>query len=1091
MWNCLRGAPKEVVAKGEGDFPQNPIRRKFMFMQSKTPALNDAVAKFDADDIGRRLRADVVAINPKELRRFEAMAAAQLDLNYKALGTLRIPTEAGKLRMNMQDIRRYASGVINNTVRLKEIERLKKLMGDSRILMAQHGIKGDSYREVMADIIHYGAILQRSDKMTSDIARTAALIDYNKFKAGLIQRGVTDETLNKLVDIAQQYAGIKEEVELLASNMGVGIAAPDALEAFPRILTPEMVQRIASSELDETLFEQVIQGHIPYSELLRNANLQRYLPAKTGEVMAARLNSYWQKAGLSMTTSADELNELFEQPLEFRKWLKQHVSPTTLDNLVEEGLFTTIPLSSTEFLDYMRDLYRLPGTASIDKVLELDPLKALDDYTQRLARSAANSSLFNYVRTDGVKDGWAITKDMMKDIAEGRLNMSGVNVSDFVKLSDINWRQLGIDPQQIKVGDFYMHKDAAGLFKSILFVSANPYMMSNLSGAMMRVSSYLRLSVLGGQLWKFANRVTLGNIFQLLHATNLNPWSTVVWTRNFVDVSKALSGKGLEAFDNTKPFIEIGGKTYTRRQAAEQLMNYRSSDALPLTPGEIVKGSYSAGKTTAENAKEFALRLLSPVTGIHRAAQFAQFATKPGKMEPVKFAANFGKYYWRHGIIDGLETLMAPFGGFANMTDVVTRLAMMDMWRGNKTFNSFQEVATLTDEYIPSPDGSGAFTKTYGNLVQPFARFAMWNLPAAIRHATSNPHEFVSYHKILQFMNRSTGSACSTNEAEVKDYQLDGYPLLLGCDGENKVMVNLANWESSTDAVSYIEESAESLAGLFGAYLPSETSKEKRDKLLKGGGLRSAVRSQLGRSYYAGIAEYLLGEDLETGFELDDNKTVTWNGITMTPRLRALVSSAAPILDTLNRENPFGVFGRAEVTDAGGNVIRPEQLGLFGSRRSDKDTKFDDVVAQNKMLTVLRNFAGLNLQVANTALSLQYNDRDMSRSIQEGKKMISTMRNSFVDDYKKMSPGERENRSAKIEELAESVALMEFDYARLQAYMVDKNVLPSEALNKLKEINREDNSMEMLKDGVPYPDLKVQARILEDYYNAIKEVEGE
>jgi hypothetical protein len=1063
-----------------------------MFMQSKTPALNDAVAKFDEADVGRRLRADTVAINPKELRRMEAWSSAQLDLNYKALGTLRIPTEAGKLRMNMQDVRRYASGVINNTVRLKEIERLKKLMGSSRSIMSQHGIKGDAYREVMADIIHYGAILQRSDKMSSDVARTAALIDYNKFKSGLLQRGIDDDSINKLIAIAQDYAGIKEEVELLAANMGVGLGVEDALEAFPRILTPEMVQRIASSELDETLFEQVIQGHIPYSELLRNNNLQRYLPAKTTEVMAARLNEYWKRADVVKTTTADELNDLIENPLEFRKWLKQNVTPQTLDKLVEEGLFTTIPMSSTEFFDYMRDLYRLPGTSKVSNVLELDPLKALDDYTQRLARSAANSELFNYVRRDGVKDGWAITKEMMQDIAEGRLNMSGVDVKDFVKLSDINWRQLGIDPQQIKVGDFYMHKDAAGLFKSILFVSANPYMMSNVSGAIMRVSSYLRLSVLGGQLWKFANRVTLGNIFQLLHASNLNPWSTVVWTRNFVDVSKALSGKGLEAFDNTKPFIEVGGKSYTRRQAAEQLMNYRSSDALPLTPGEIVKGSYSAGKTTLENAQDFALRLLSPVIGIHKAAQFAQFASKPGTMEPVKFMKNFGRYYWRHGIIDGLETLMAPFGGFANMTDVVTRLSMMDMWRGNKKFDTFQELATLTDEYIPSPDGSGAFTKTYGNLVQPFARFAMWNLPAALRHATSNPQEFVAYHKILQFLNRSTSSVCGTNESEVKDYQLDGYPLLLGCDGDgNRVMVNLANWESSTDAVSYLESSAESLAGFFGAYLPSETSKEKRDKLLNGGGVRKAVRSQLGRSYYAGIAEYLLGEDLETGFELDDNKTVTWNGIPMTPRYRALAASAFPILDALNRENPFGIFGRAELSDAGGNIIRPEQLGIGGTRRTDKDTKFDDVVASNKTLKVLRNFLGLNLQVANTALSLQYNDRDMTRSIQEGKKMIATMRNSFVDDYKKMSPQERDKRSAKIEQLAESVALIEFDYARLQAYMVDKNVLPGEALTKLKEINRQDNSMEMLKDGVPYPDLKVQARILEDYYNAIKEPSNE
>lgn len=1087
MWNCNLGAPKSVVSKGGDDLPQNPVRRKFMWMQTKTPALNDAVAKFDADDIGRRLRADVVAINPRELNRFEAMASAQLDLNYKALGTLRIPTEAGKLRMNMQDIRRYASGIINNTVRLKEIERLKKLMGESRNIMSNLGIRGEAYREVMADIIHYGAILQRSEKMTSDISRTAALIDYNKFKAGLLQRGMDDDSLNRLVSIAQEYAGVKEEVEVLAKQMGVDLAAEDALEAFPRVLTPEMVQRIASSELDETLFEQVIQGHIPYSELLRNSNLQRYLPAKAPDVMSARLNQYWERGGLNKTVTSDELKEMFEQPLEFRKWLKQNVTPETLDKLVEEGLFTTIPLSSTEFLDYMRDLYRLPGTAKISNILELDPLKALDDYTQRLARSAANSELFNYVRTDGVKDGWAITKDMMKDIAEGRLNIKDLNVKDFVKLSDINWRQLGIDPMQVKVGDFYMHKDAAGLFKSILFVSANPYMMSNLSGAIMKVSSYLRLSVLGGQLWKFTNRVTLGNIFQLLHATNLNPWSVAVWTRNFVDVSKALGGKGLNAFDDTKPFIEVGGRSFTRRQAAEQLMNYRSSDALPLTPGEIVKGSSSAGKTTLENAKDFALRLMSPVTGIHKAAQFAQFASKPGKTEPIKFAANFGKYYWRHGVIESLETLMAPFGGFANMVDVVTRLAMMDMWRGNKKFDTFQELAQLTDEYIPSPDGSGAFTKTYGNLVQPFARFAMWNLPAAIRHATSNPHEFMSYHKILQFLNRSTSSVCPTTEAEVKDYQLDGYPLLLGCDGENKVMVNIANWESSADAVSYVEETAESLAGIFGAYMPSETSAEKRDKLLNKGGLTSAVRTQLGRSYYGGVAEFLLGEDLENGIEFDDNKQVTWNGISMTPRLRALISSAVPLLDAVNRENPFGIFGRAEVSDAGGNVIRPEQLGLFGSRRTDKDTKFDDTVAQNKMLSVLRNFAGLNLQVANTALSLQYNDRDMSRSIEEGKKTISTLRNSFVDDYKKMSPSERDKRSAKIEELAESVALMEFDYARLQAYMVDKNVLPGNALTKLKEINRTENSMEMLKDGVPYPELKVQARILEEYYNAIKE----
>jgi hypothetical protein len=164
---------------------------------------------------------------------------------------------------------------------------------------------------------------------------------------------------------------------------------------------------------------------------------------------------------------------------------------------------------------------------------------------------------------------------------------------------------------------------------------------------------------------------------------------------------------------------------------------------------------------------------------------------------------------------------------------------------------------------------------------------------------------------------------------------------------------------------------------------------------------------------------------------------------------------------------------------------------MFGARRTDKDIKYDDAVAKNKTLSVLRNFGGLNLQVANEALSLQYNDADMQRSIQESKKRITTLRNRLVEDYDKLTRREVEKLSMKIEELAEATALIEFDYARLQAYMVDKNVLPAEAMTKLKEIKRNDNSMQMLSDGVPYPELKVQARILEDYYNSIKEVSND
>lgn len=1043
---------------------------------------------------------EAAVVNPSKLDNLHSWMSAKLAQTHARLGLdPRNLSEPGKIRANLQDAKRIGNSLVSSVVRYKEINQLKKIMKEVRGLTKSKGLNNEAANKLFRDVIEVGQMPEKTLVYGSEAARKFNERRYGQFLKEMTQKGFTGDEIDRLVSLGVDYSDVQTMVQKAAKDLGVDIGDLEGIGYFTRVFSDDLKflmdnHRVLGKDMD-VVQEELRAGYTLFSTQFNKVRTtNHYIP----EVSAQVAEFLSKDTGENVTASMlDDM--LLNDPLAFRQFLHEKVSAKTLDDLVESGLMQKLPMTSSELTEYMVKQYNLP-IKHLNELFVSDPLQAVEVYSKSLAEAAGQSAMFSYMNRFGIEQGWAVANSVMQSASGDSIR--GVSKKDFVQIEDGFLRAAGIDPMTIRNKTLWLHKNAAEQLKALLFLSASPAMMDNFSQFIVRSGQFLRKTVLGQQAWKYTARVILGNNIAGLAGVKLDPRFMARLIPSFSDVIR-VNKYGTDHLDNVKPFITIGGVDYTKKAAMEKLLQFRAVEAAPLTPGDPI-GRSPIGENWQDHMKNL-IGAANPQT-VARAIHFAQAMRDP--------SANLGKQL-AGGLMDvlkyegkafdkSIEQWLAPFTTFANVSDIATRWNMMQSL-GDRTwamaqsqdFKSWQEAMQYLDEYVATPDDSGTFTKVWGSFVRPFSLYAMFNPPAQLRHAIRYPLQYTSYHKLLALVDKAGTNSCGGAtgvEGGYASYQLDGYPLTIGCDTKGQpIIFDPKNYDPIADAFVFGRESVEGLVRLGGGFIG--TSSEKREQLTTDA-MQQMFEQFVGESYYRGIYEILANRDTFTGRSLDSKypgEEVSFLGVSMNKKTRHFLEQI-PLLDFTNTANPGKVFGQAEMYDARGNKIREAVPALItGARRTDKDRRTDDLQfsseTQQEALKLARNVIGANIAVVDTAVNMQYTEKDIEFTLNDLKAGINKATAAYELEHFKLPEDEKRRRSDEIRKTMRYAAQLNWELVRVRKFMDENKIPRAEVFKELDKLQRKDNQRLMYQNGIPFPDVEEADEILTEYMNNLQTLE--
>jgi hypothetical protein len=960
--------------------------------------------------------------------------------------------------------------------RFEEIRGLAEIERRIRALGKELGVGARQMQELFTESVAIGQIPVISALTDAPAADAFNQARYASWRQSLFDIGMSSTQVNTIEELVSEQARIFERVRTTARGLGVEVGDLDGLGYITRISTERMKLYWQNHpELMRNAYEisdDLVNGRLQMSTVFNKTRMFNHYIPEDSTLVTVKLWEYLQQSG-KLTDVGTELKDLYDivndlplsSPLEWRAFLEDinRADPSLLDDLIESGGLSKLPMTSREVFDFLVQQYDLP-MKNVSDMFVTNPMDIVQEYTKELRRAAGARKLFDYVRNDGVNQGWAVPVSMIG---------SSADYNDFVDVNNY-LKQLRIDVSDVgSLDGLAMHRAAADQLAAILVTTVSPARMAGFGQFIYKFNKMLATTTLGATNLAYASKVALGNFIGGLAATGLNPIFALNATRAYPTTVQVLR-EGTSFLDDTRRVYRLGNQYYSERELFNRLLTHRFTEVLPMTAGDVsgrVADFSNGGAVT-----EYFGRLASSLTGIGSALNYASAVVSPRstrwqafKHNPIRFIQEFGRAE-AQALVETADEWLAPWSYLANLSDISAKYAilrtMLDpMHPVPREFKNWQELFEYIDEYIPSPDANGTYARIASAFIRPFSGFAMWNPPAQLRHAMRQPRQYINYHKIWALVD-SAGSCGADAEAQYSSWQLDGYPVRVGCDANgDQIIIDPTNYDQIADAFVFARESGESVIRLTGGFAGS--SEEQRNQLT-GNAFTDALLGATNQTYWAPVLEQIFGIDTFTGRSFTEEypgDTTSFLGLEMKPRVRALLESFAP-LSRINRSNPLGMFGRRQVRDANGVIVTPETLSRFGARRSDNDRDTDSLDVAQRFFD---NIGG-NIRILDTDVQVQRNFRGLEADVRAVSSMLNKAQRAYDENYDQMSERERVRRRDELERMYESRYRMEYEVLRLQMFMEQNNIAPPELFELLEQAQTNENLRQQLEESIPHPE---------------------
>ena len=917
---------------------------------------------------------------------------------------LGVKLNTNDIREPLLNMKRVAEGTVREAAVYRMLSKTNELSTEFKRIAKARGVKvqADDVRRILEE----GMTPQRlSVYGNSELQQSVLMGQFEKFRQSFINRGFTEGDIQDLLDRAMDVSSQYDEVSAVTQATGLHVGELYNRGFFNRQLTRDGLHALALTKgvpLDKA--DDWAQA------ALKSRSTWQYLPEDHS--MAAHL----------LGIGEDELHGLIADPVEFALHLSRNVKAEDIDLLVDSGVFSKIPMLTSQVAEYMTKMYNIPLTPA--EMFIADPLEASAHQARKLRAMVEQSALKKYVKEEGFKSGWSINSALKADNPELYHN--------YVPLQSV--RAFASD-----TGDTFLHPAVASHLNGILNLASDPAAMAE-AGAAMKLwhgftASWSR-QALGNPI---AAKVYLtgqfvGNMMAVFgRGVSISHYLTSV-----ADLIQ-LSTKGLDAFDNVKPYRFIDGQAVTHRELVARSTRMFSRDVLPGIKGDNVVLDWKnlnplytyrqiiqlheMSKTTPQYAKELGRlamnKLDSTLTPALRVAQILDLASQLA-------------------VIKGKAPLAA--GGVGKALNTVDQALLG--WSFDK-LHTWDDLVLEVKRTTPMFDDMGGVQATISRIA-PFSAWAMGNLPLQVKSMMREPSRWMNYLRLQQLWNDNQYNEAEKQKefgapvrGEFQQWELDMYGLLLGTDPLTRKHTVLFH--------SQVDPRMAAFAGIAGMFRPQNMA-DLRGETRESPGTK-LLQSLIGSSYLAGIYEAASGVDPKTGIKRDDNpyRTNSFAGVPLPPWVGSILS-ISPLLDSIDRL-PL-LSGTKPVVDARtGAVIREGVNGWLGTqgKLSQQNTTALEATAQFlggrvRVIDGVRNMQYTEMETQSTILRLQ------TEAFKQQKDLYAQVRAGSVqqdsDVYRK--------RLAVIHRIYDTSLQLNMDLQRIQAWAVVHKVPSKKALEELR-----------------------------------------
>ena len=960
--------------------------------------------------------------------------AANLATNPSAYST------SGNVWYQLQQSRRIASGMVDAMARWRGAPAVRDVVKEIRSQFGKIPISRQEINELIQRGIEVGQIPERrASYMVGEAGDAFNMARHHQFVDNLQAKGLGQQQVDNILAAVGKIQANADEARIAAASFNPKLLeTPEGLAGWARQFSPDAKRFLARVQKTEDLHDALTGGKEAPIDLKQMVIKDRYTYHYIPESEA--LLAY------QLGISPEELRTQIIDGKQFIDTLHS-LKPEELDNLVDNGSLSKIPMTTPEVFHYLVGQYGELPFKGMKEMFLTDPVNVFNHYREQLARDAGRSAQVTTFFNEGIKHGWVVDKDTVEANPDA--------YKDFTKLDADSVRRV--------VPDFsggeeavYVHPTAWNMLKTQVNIAKSPAMLATMA------SSYAAVVKTFMGLVKTTNNSLILNPIYPMRIFHANFVSAASAGANLLRIPEgfrdlaAIQLKGVEALDDTKAIYEVApGQLVTKRQLfTDYFVRNRSSDILPQT--QVIK-------TAKVDINAIDPRNLPRAIGYLKA-----YASMYGGAHALEYLGDmFSK---------AQHELFSPIGSFAmykeNAMKWTTMLSLTDSRPSSRIgqfastlqaphIGDFAKTLKYVDDYFHTWDDVGQVTKFTTNYLRPFAQFAMNNPMMQVRAALRKPTMFMNYWRIRSLINQRAANDPDFNESDVPKYMRDSGALYLFKIDDQWVSLPTSGSDPIFEGFNFFRNLSEDTQH-YATGEPTGDSHKRLEQLKS----RLLEKKAPWQEMMAGVLKETQplfqealsqesGVDTKTGYNVNrplGSVDPTFLGLDMPPAVVHLLKTYGA-LNKLDQWNPGNVFGTPEARDANtGKVIQPGQPGIFGSQRNS-NTQPEIYSTKNQgdwRLQVLR-MAGFQPKIFDYAKQTQYNFSDIQAVKKDAKAAINrSIRNINRTD---ISDTQKDHLRDALNESITAYASLSLDEERVHEYMKRMDIKPADALRRAERTN--------------------------------------
>lgn len=1014
--------------------------------------LSDAASKAMQSRFRRSVNlANTISLSPRTGRNFQYLLALDWGVRTKALGLSDSLTEAGSVLEALTDARRLGRGNVHQI--LAQIEMVGKNLdayNNIKFLQRKYNIPQNTFDEITTRAVEIGwhPYLQQGMRIGPEGIRILQN-EQSRFFKQLRELGFIDHDINLLGREASAVSDVYMETLEIAKQVGINVDAVQDINYFPRLFSAEASVRFEWKQVDDFSFS--VNGGPPQSlseAFITGRNTFHFVVED--EILLDHILRN-AEPGIYKTLGVQGVRDLFDDNRKLGAALFNHLSEGQLNQLIDSGLISKLPMNSVEVFEHLKEAYELPFEG-IRELMAVDWKQAANLYRRQLEQLASQSEMVNLAARSAIDGGWGVT--------EAQRLADPDQFAQYRKLSDVippaMAKRFSLDPNNI--AGVYIHPIASDLFRAQFDVGTNPNALATIAKMFQDMGTVFQRTVLSTT--GFVGRQLNNIAFQVWAAGGDITEYAMTVPRGFSIIIEAHNkGKPIHEFftkrlDDTRKIQGMTERGIWEAMQRQGLLN----EIMPWS-GEDIARTYSPNDGIVRNIARHA-RYMNNV--------FQQF----DQMSPPRaFRAAYDQITRTTGELTGdtfyaFQLFNAEFENLARFATVKSLMDASPVGRIRRGLQgnvgralTFDEALDRMKEYFYFYDDLGRSDKTLSRWVVPFWSFVSRNTFAQFRHMLRNPSRFVAYNRLYAALNApAEEQGDDLPLGAVRDWARDSRPLYWvreNDQGEEEYFaLPLRSLDPISDGIATVTDIGDSVLRLFGIWPDSQfPSMGTGDRLAETpwgqSRTNTALENLLSNTFPQWKLAYaaLSGKDVGTEATIRTDETgrqfSSFLGFETEPWVRYALETSIPLLANVNRSNPFGVFGRAPLYDnKTGEELDPGELSIFGVERSRRDVVSDYRATWQRVAAAV----GFNFREIDVAYGMGMTEQQILFNLLEGQKAI---RRAERDATTIQDPNRLREQLERIEQMKLLWTQLRLDHARFENWRKVRGYEPRAGIRSL------------------------------------------